>query len=162
MIVNVNASVEVDMYLIYGYRFESKNEFNKFLVHLINNRIPDENSNLTLFNLSTEMLMNYYLKEHYNAYLNYLNSYYNDLSIEVYEINGEECFFVLPRCCDTYISLFDSNTDTNISKITTGVSVNTEPIRNYIYFMESNGYDYIANKMSWHITYTTRQWDSDH
>lgn len=138
--------------MLYAYRFKTTDEFRRMILYLIHDRIPDKKSKLKLFNIDNVELVKLYEEEKYKELLRYLNAGSNcPFSISISKINDEDIGFISPSYLETIVKLFDDNTNTNIQTLKT--SENTKSIRDFIYFMESHQFDYIAKQLDWHLIY---------
>ncbi len=141
--------------MLYAYRFKTIDELRRFSLYMIHNRVPDKNSKLEIFNIDNIELVNLYEEENYERLFRYLHVYY-PFTMEICKINGEDVGFIYPSDEGVAVHLFDDDNNTSIQSLKT--SENTEAIRDFIYLMESNFYDYIAKQLEWHIIYDTRDY----
>lgn len=127
-------------------------EFRRMTLYLIHNRIPDKKSKLKLFNIDNIELVELYEAEEYIKLLRYLNAGSScPFTLSISKINDEDIGFISPSYLDSVVKLFDDDNNTNINSLKT--SENTEAIRDFIYFMESHQFDYIAKQLDWHLIY---------
>lgn len=156
MKLKAKVSISLTPFLVYGYKFDSTVKLCEFLEKLIELRVP--NNYIPPNKMSNECLKELYDHIDFNSidlkdmdvekFFYTINAYYYpQFFIDIIRIGDIDDVIVIP-CNPCYmIDLLDVN-ETSFKKLTKDIDYSLS--RNLIYFMENNGFDYIAKELDWH------------